>query len=339
MAALSGRVRMIVTQRQGKHNHVSKAKPPVAQSARETAFPIPKHLNLAIIGSQLVALSAIFWGAAVADAWWHLALLAVAMAIVGNSVYSIIHEAEHGMLHPNSKCNDLLGAGMALFFPAPYHLIRQGHIGHHRRNRSDDEAFDLYFEQDSRILKYFELYGILTGLYWVLVVFSNVAVLVCPFLLKRRYFEFDRQSAAFMQSLNPNYWWLIKLEALLAILLHALIIWGLRIPPVHYLVVYFGFGFSWSAMQYVHHFGTERHVLHGTRNLWLLAGIDLIWLHHNWHLTHHQQPTVPWKYLPILGREQSPQRQFLLWHYLRMWRGPRLTGQHVENKYAGKIVN
>lgn len=339
MAELPAQLLLIVTQPEGNSKLVIKAEPLAAETADAIAFPIPKQWNLTIIAAQLIALFAIFWCAAVASTWWHVALLAVAMGIVGNSVYSIIHEAEHGMLHPNAKWNDFLGAAMALFFPAPYHLIRQGHIGHHRRNRSDDEAFDLYFEQDSRILKYFELYGILTGLYWLLVVISNVVVLVFPFVLKRRYFEFDRQSAAFMESLNPNYWLLIKVEALLAILLHALIVWGLSIPPAHYFMIYFGFGFSWSAMQYVHHFGTERHVLRGSRNLRLLAPIDLIWLHHNWHLTHHRQPTVPWKYLPVVGRKQDPRRECLLWHYLRMWRGPRLTSEHVENKYAGRIIN
>ena len=302
------------------------------------AYPIPKRLNLAIIAAQLAVMFAIFWGAAAADSWWHLLLLAIAFAIVGNSVYSIVHESEHRMLHPNPKMNDVLGVVMALFFPAPYPLIRQGHIGHHQRNRSDDEAFDFYFDGERPILKYLQLYGILTGLYWVTVVLSNVVVLVCPFLLRRRYFDFDRPSAAFMDSLNPGYWWIIKVEAILVIMLHTVIIWGMGIPVLNYFVVYFGFGLSWSAMQYVHHFGTERHVLRGTRNLWLLAPLDLIWLNHNWHLTHHQQPTVPWIYLPRVAQEKDPNREFLFYHYLRMWRGPRYTDEHVANKYSGRIV-
>lgn len=301
-------------------------------------YAIPAGLNLLIIFVQLTASFAIFYGAANASEWWHLALLALAFAIIGNSIYSIVHEAEHRILHPNPKVNDILGVSMALLFPAPYHLIRQGHLGHHQRNRSDDEAFDFYFEGEKPILKWLQLYGILTGLYWFTVVLSNIAVLVCPFLLKRRFYEFDRPSAAFMDSLNPAYWWIIKIEAILAILLHTLIIWGMGIPILHYAVVYFGFGFSWSAMQYVHHFGTERHVLRGTRNLRLLASIDLIWLNHNWHLTHHQHPTVPWIYLPRMGREEDPRREFLLWRYLQMWRGPRYTDEHVENKYVGRII-
>ena len=47
--------------------------------------------------------------------------------------------------------------------------------------------------------------------------------------------------------------------------------------------MYGGFGFMWSAMQYVHHYGTERHVTRGARNLWLFGPIDLVWLNHNWH--------------------------------------------------------
>ena len=305
----------------------------------ESQYPIPAKLNLLIIACQLGAMFAIFYGAAAASTWWQLALLAAAFGIVGNSVYSIIHEAEHRILHPNPVVNDVLGAGMALFFPAPYHLLRQGHICHHRCNRSDDEAFDLYFDGDRPVVKWLKFYGIITGVYWWMVVFSNFVVLLLPFVIKRKYYEFDRPFAAFVEALNPGYWWLIKLEALLAIGLHALIVWGLGIPPLSYVLVYFGFGFSWSAMQYVHHFGTVRHVLFGTRNLRLLGLIDLIWLNHNWHLTHHKQPTLPWIYLPSLGRAQDPQRDFLVWHYLRMWKGPRYTSEHVENRYAGRVVN
>jgi fatty acid desaturase len=170
------------------------------------------------------------------------------------------------------------------------------------------------------------------------VVLANVAVLVCPFLLRRKYLEFDQPIAEFVDSLDARQWRLIKLEAVLVLVLHTALVVGLAIPLLNYFLVYFGFGFSWSAMQYVHHFGTERHVLRGTRNLWLLAPIDALWLHHNWHLTHHKQPTIPWIYLRSLGRAQDPRREFLVWHYLRMWRGPRYTDEHVRNRYWGRVA-
>ena len=74
--------------------------------------------------------------------------------VVMNSAYSSIHEAEHGLFHSNSRINTAAGVILALFFPAPFHLIRQGHIGHHLRNRSDDEAFDLYFAEDKPVWRW-----------------------------------------------------------------------------------------------------------------------------------------------------------------------------------------
>jgi fatty acid desaturase len=304
---------------------------------RFDAYPVPTRLNLAIIAVQLSALGAIFLATARATAWWQLLLLASAMAVVGNSIYSIIHEAEHRMLHPNGRINDALGVVMALFFPAPYHLLRQGHLCHHRANRSDDEAFDLYFENDSPIVKWLKFYSIITGAYWAAVVAVNPLVLLFPFLLKRRYYEFDDHLARFVEVLDPRYTRIIQAEALAAVALHATIVWGLNIPLASYAIVYFGFGFTWSAMQYVHHFATERNVLTGARNLWVLAPLDAAWLHHNWHLTHHKQPTVPWVYLPSLGRAQDPRREFLVRHYLRMWRGPRLTNEHVKGAFEGPV--
>jgi len=137
------------------------------------------------------------------------------------------------------------------------------------RNRSDDEAFDLYFENDNRIWKFTVMYGILTGFYWLFVAAGNIAVLCAPFFYRQSFWSFDRASRAFLQAYNWKYQPLIRLEAVLAIALHAGIVWTLHIPVLHYCALYAAFGFLWSAMQYVHHYGTERDVLHGARNLWL----------------------------------------------------------------------
>jgi fatty acid desaturase len=303
-----------------------------------SAFAIPSRLNTAIILAQLGAIGGCLYAAGTVGTTAGVLLLAGAFALVMNSVYATIHEAEHRMLFPGRWLNDAAGTFMALFFPAPFHLLRQGHLGHHQRNRSDDEAFDFFFEGEHPFWKWMQLYGTLTGFYWVMVVLSNMVVLLFPFVLNRRHFEFDRPSAAFMDSLNPRYNALIRLEALAVIGLHGAIVWFAAIPLATYAVMYAGFGFTWSAMQYVHHFGTTRHVLEGARNLWIGAPIDAIWLNHNWHLTHHKHPTVPWIHLPRVGRREDPQRGFLPLHYLRMWRGPRRATEHVENRYAGRVI-
>ena len=300
---------------------------------------IPARLNVAIIVTQVAAIFLCSHAAARVHHAMSLAGLALAFGILMNSVYAIIHEAEHAMLFPNRRWNDLAGAAMALFFPAPFHLIRQGHLGHHFRNRSDDEAFDFYFEEDHRLWRYLILYGILTGCYWIVVVLGNVIFLFFPFAADKKYWNFDRPSHAFMESLNPSYRRLIRLECLAAISLHVAIIWFFHIPPLNYAIMYFGFGFTWSTMQYVHHYGTERHVTRGARNLRLWEPIDRLWLNHNWHLVHHEHPTVPWVHLPALGGiTRTEKRGFILWSYLKMWRGPRKATEHVENQYAGRVI-
>jgi len=308
------------------------------RSSTRDPYPIPSRVNAVVMTAQLCGIAACIAAARHDLAWWQLAVLAAVFGLIMNSVYAIIHEADHGMLFAGRRLNDASGILMSLFFPAPFHLLRQGHLGHHQRNRSDDEAFDLYFEGEHPVWKYMQLYGTLTGLYWVVVVLSNLVVLVFPFVLHRRFFEFDRPSAAFMDALNPRYARVIQLEALAVIATHTAIVAGLGVPLHQYLLMYLGFGFSWSAMQYVHHYGTERHVLKGARNLWIWRPLDALWLNHNWHLTHHRHPTVPWPHLPRLGHVEDPARGFLPAHYLRMWKGPRRATDHVENRYAGRVI-
>lgn len=291
-----------------------------------------------IVVAQLLAIAGCVYAASIVEGALGLTALAVAFGVVMNSVYSIIHEAEHAMLFTNRRWNDFVGACMALFFPAPFHLIRQGHLGHHLRNRSDDEAFDFYFEGDHKVWRALVWYGILTGFYWLVVVLSNVVFLVLPFREDKKYWQVDQASTAFMESLNPSYRGLIRLECAAAIALHGALVWALHIPIASYLIMYAGFGFMWSAMQYVHHYGTERHVTRGARNLWIWGPLDLLWLNHNWHLTHHQHPSVPWVYLPRTEADGETRRGFLLTAYLKMWRGPRLARERVQNRYAGKLI-
>lgn len=298
---------------------------------------IPNRLNAAIVVAQLLAIGACLFAVTRVHGW-ELAGLAVVFGIVMNSVYSTIHEAEHAMLFSNRRWNELIGAVLALFFPAPFHLIRQGHLGHHLRNRSDDEAFDFYFEGDHKLWRILVLYGILTGFYYVVVVLSNVVFLLLPFREDKKYWHVDQPSAAFMESLNPRYRRHIRLEAAAAIALHTSLVWLLQIPVWHYIAMYAGFGFMWSAMQYVHHYGTERHVTRGARNLWIWKPLDLLWLNHNWHLAHHMQPSIPWIHLPELAEGDDRKRGWLVTAYLRMWRGPRRAPDRVPNSHAGKVI-
>ena len=300
-------------------------------------YSLPSRLNLAISVAQILGLLTLL-AAASAVSGWALAALAIAYAMLMNSTYAMLHEAEHGLLHENRPLNDTTGAILALFFPAPFHLLRQGHIGHHLRNRSDDEAFDFYFEGESRLWKTLQLYGILTGFFYLAVVLSNLLALIHPKILRARWADFDRPTRALLDSLNPRYFRLIRLEAVAVLLLHCTWIWLWGTPVWKHLLLLGSFGILWFALQYVHHFGTERDVLKGARNLRTWKWLDALWLNHNWHRNHHSQPTVPWTKLPEITPEKDGQRGRVLAAYLRMWRGPKLTDERIENHHAGKII-
>lgn len=301
-------------------------------------LPIPSRLNLAIASGQLVVLLTLLGLAGAADSPWALVGLTIAYALVMNSAYAMLHEAEHGSLHEVKWLNESVGVVFALFFPAPFHLLRQGHIGHHLRNRSDDEAFDFYFEGDSRVWKTLQLYGIHTGFFYLAVVIGNVIALLRPSLLKARWADFDRPTQALFDSLNPRYFRLIRCEALAIFVLHGTWMWLWNVPPSRYLLLLAGFGVLWSALQYVHHFGTERDVINGARNLRTWKWLDALWLNHNWHRNHHARPTVPWIHLPSITSDRQDERGRLLAAYLRMWRGPRLTHERIDNRHSGKII-
>ena len=106
-------------------------------------YAIPQALNGLIMTGQLAGIVGCVWAAGRVHGPWQMLLLACVFGLLMNSVYAIIHEADHRMLFRNRRLNDAGGVLMSLWFPAPFHLLRQGHIGHHMRNRSDDEAFDL----------------------------------------------------------------------------------------------------------------------------------------------------------------------------------------------------
>ncbi len=302
-------------------------------------YPIPGALNIGIAAAVNVVGVSLLIASGRVESFWALTGLSAAYAVVMTTGYGIIHEAEHNLFHEHRTVNDIAGVITAFLFPAPYHLLRQGHLGHHMRNRSDDEAFDYYFDGDNPVWKYMQLYGTMVGCFWIVALLSNFLAVLYPRAFDPKAIAFDRPSQAFLETLNPKYTRMIQAEALLIIAFHATLMLAFHIPLLHWLAVMFGFGFLWSAMQYVHHYGTERDVRRGAKNLRTIRLLDVLWLNHNWHLNHHMQPTIPWIYLPKLGHpDGAREREGLVRSYFRMWRGPRFTTERVQNRYAGRII-
>ncbi len=302
----------------------------------KNSFEIPSVWNGIIVLLQALCLFVCFMLLPYVQGW-SLLVLGCAFAVVMNSVYSTIHEAHHRILFPQRSLNDLVGIIYALFFPAPFHLLRQGHLGHHRKNRSDDEAFDLYFSKDYKIWKFIAWYSILFGFYWILVVASNVILLIVPWLMRPKFWGWDRTANVFLTHFDPKTFTIMQLESLAAVVLHIALPLALGCSWSNYLIMYLCFGWMWSSLQYVHHYQAERDVLNGAHNLKTFRIIDALWLNHNLHKTHHQHPTVPWIYLPSVAAQQSTTSASLASAYFRMWQGPQPALENINRLFDGDV--
>lgn len=298
---------------------------------------IPNAVNLVIVVLQLALIAGLVVGCSRASGWWWMAV-GTGFVLTFNSVYFSIHEAEHGLLFSQCRMNSVAGTILALFLPAPYSFVRNVHLAHHVHNRSDDEVFDLYFEEDPAWWKKLQFFGILTGGFWLTLVVGNIALALIPMRWLSRMMDVDRPSAAVMRYVNRRNQWGIRAQAWLVLLVHSGICWWLGPKAIAYGLMYLIFGMSWSTLQYVHHYGTCRDVLRGAKNLRYGWPLDALWLNHGWHLTHHLHPTVSWMHLRQVAGHDELRSESLARAYLKMWRGPVLSAERVQNRYDGYVV-
>ena len=111
-------------------------------------FPsaIAAEVNLSLAAAHLVANIFQFFVLPLyllpASRWWALAL--VPLAALNNPFWSLIHEAIHDLFHPSRRVNGAAGRTLALFFGAPFLVLRLSHLLHHKLNRSLIEATEVY---------------------------------------------------------------------------------------------------------------------------------------------------------------------------------------------------
>ncbi|WNG29240.1 fatty acid desaturase [Cystobacter fuscus] len=285
--------------------------------------PPPGTLNVVLalgivsggVGLQWLASRASSPGAAVG---W-----GVVFAFLFLPLYSLLHEAEHRVFHANARVNESFGVLLAAFFPGPFTFLRACHLGHHRRNRGDAEMFDLYYPSDNLAWKRVYFYFLYTGGFWLAVPVAVVSMLLWPGLLRGQVLR-DPSAVAMLNGIPAGFFRRIRLECVGVVLLHVGLVVGLGLSPGRYLLLYALFGLNWSAQQYITHAASPRHVLDGAHNLRAARFYEVLLLHFNWHLAHHQHPRVPWLYLPRYD-DPSRERPGYLLAFLRFWRGPQPT--------------
>ena len=212
----------------------------------------------------------------------------------------------------------------AMTFPTSLHMQRIAHLGHHRRNRTDQELYDYYLPDQSRALRNFQLYaGNLLGLYWFCIPLSNLIYILVPWLYKSRWFvEGPARTLGFepyVQEIIQQGIWRIWLECVLALIYQIAIWFALDLTWQGWLLCYGAFALHWSALQYVDHAWSPRDIRNGAWNLRVSTLARLLALNYHYHLAHHQHPEVPWLYLPRLVEQDGQQPSY--WKiYFRLWR-------------------
>jgi fatty acid desaturase len=289
---------------------------------RPTDLPIPARLNLALVALVFVAAVGLLWLGSHVERWYLVGAVGVAFSYVLLTNYALLHEATHGNLHPNPRTNFCLGVLTGLLFPVPFSLVRTTHQGHHLRNRTDFEMFDLYYPSDSRLLKYGQWYGILCGLFWPFVPLGAVLFALCPRVLRTRVFQRARSSRHLLGDIRDAEVRAIRIEVLLTAAFFAGLFWLLGLRWQNTLVLYACFSFNWSTRQYVGHAFSRRNVVEGAWNLRHNRLMSWVLLHGEWDLNHHRRPDVPWLYLPSLSAA-GEERPGYVRHYWKQWLGPR----------------
>ncbi|HZI12867.1 MAG TPA: fatty acid desaturase [Myxococcus sp.] len=296
--------------------------------------PIPATLNAVLLALALGACAACLWLASHAESLGARLLAAAVFSYVNNTVFSLLHEATHGVLHPSRRVNDALGRVAATLFPTSFTMQRAFHLNHHRHNRTRLEQFDYFRPGDNRWLKRAQWYSILTGLYWLFVPVGAVAFALVPGLLHRlrgtgtRYGE-QTGADAYLGRLESAPGTAIRLEVLLAAAVHAGLAVGLELSPSGWALCYAAFAVNWSGLQYADHAWSPLHVRDGAWDLRVAAPVRWLFLNYHYHRAHHRHPQVPWLHLGRYVDPAVPRPSFLqVW--LAMWRGPRPLPTTVE---------
>ena len=286
-------------------------------------YRIPGTLNGVLAGAQILAAFALLGAASQARTFWGTGVFAVAFAFVMQLGFGLAHEAAHSKLHRSPAVNDGLGILLYSLFPGSYHLFEISHLIHHRRNRSDDELEDYVLPGEIRWRKRAVYYLILCGLFWLLTPLALLTIAMIPGRAIQmpppgenaggfsRYMQF-------LNSVNPAR---IRRDLLVTIAVWTVAALLLRFKLSHLVLCYAAFAFCWASQQYIYHVRTPRHVVLGAVDLRLWRPFELLYLHFNYHLTHHVAAWVPWIYLPKIAAEQ-PTRSYLA-TYLEQWRPPQ----------------
>ncbi|MDQ2720608.1 MAG: fatty acid desaturase [Bacteroidota bacterium] len=240
-------------------------------------------------------------------------------------VYSLIHEAEHSIVNSNGFVNNIIGRWLSTLFIAPFTFFKHCHLKHHKKNRTDEEMWDLYYEHQAKLKRYGTLYGMMIGLGYFSMWLAVLLYAIAPRLIYTRFFLSHKEVGGFLKGsdrkdkIAKSRW-----ESLFVIIFQVSLFFILDLKWTSWLILFAMHGFLWSSQNYVNHAFSPRDIINGAHNLKIPFWLKLIYLNFNLHLAHHQNPKIPWIHLSAFIKGGKGRMSFFR-NYLRLWKGPKLT--------------
>ncbi|HXI72544.1 MAG TPA: fatty acid desaturase [Verrucomicrobiae bacterium] len=285
-------------------------------------MPIPDRLNFFLVILVFSIALGLLWLASHVGNGWLVAGIGVVFSYLLLTNYALLHEASHGNLQSSSRRNYWLGVMAGFLFPMPFTMMRSTHQGHHDHNRTDVEMFDLYYPEDSRVVKYIRWYGILCGFFWPIVPVGAVIFSLAPRVIREKVFGRHKPTGYLLNGVQNAAVWLVRAETLSIIALFTVLFWLLDLHWQNTLVLYACFAFNWSTRQYIGHAFSNRDLIDGAWNLRHNRWMSALLLHGEYDLSHHRHPEISWYYLPRLEPKDPSQPNYIK-QYWRQWLGPR----------------
>jgi fatty acid desaturase len=271
---------------------------------RFTLRYLPQKQNIAFSAFAILfqvaglALTPLIW------AWSGLAFSAYLLVHGYATVMSwlLIHEAIHYKLLRNRQANDRLGRVHAILFGCPFHILKVGHMTHHRYNRSGLDTTELVPAATGHFVLWWLAYyaRILGGLY-----LSEVLAPLSFFFWKRvkraiLALTQNQAVATILDMITRRMVETIQFDALLCvgfIALEAYCNWHDLTP---FVLLFLWRGLLVSFYDNAYHYGTDPNDAAAANNLSVPAFARPFILNHNMHRVHHRHPLASWASLPDL---------------------------------------
>lgn len=288
-------------------------------------YPIPVVANIVAVVACSTIYFLLLYTASLATTASGLIGVALLFAVVMIPIYSLIHEAEHDMLVPDARWNEMLGRWLCALFGVSFAFLRHCHMRHHKKNRTDNELWDQYLAHQVKWKRRCNLYLMLGGSSYLLLWLSVVLFAVAPSLVYRGLFQRHAEIASFLEGSNRDEKIrTFRRESWMVLGIQASVLFAVQLELTAWLVLLAVHGFIWSSQNYVNHAYSPRDIVNGAHNLKMPRWLMPVYLNFNLHLAHHQHPNVPWVHLPKFVPASIARISFFR-NYLRLWGGPRLT--------------